>query len=47
MIAVLLVLGGIAWIAWGWWKSRGTDEGAPDLQVSGTAFAVLVASRRL
>lgn len=26
-IAVLLVLGGLAWMAWGWWKSRHTDEG--------------------
>lgn len=27
VVAVLLVLGGVAWIAWGWWKSRQTDEG--------------------
>lgn len=27
IVAVLLVLGGLAWIAWGWWKSRRTDEG--------------------
>lgn len=35
-VAVLLVLGGLAWIAWGWWKARQTDEGdiapAPDLE---------------
>ncbi|MER2534644.1 MAG: N-acetylmuramidase domain-containing protein [Rhizobiaceae bacterium] len=27
VIAVLLVLGGLVWIGWGWWKSRKTDEG--------------------
>lgn len=27
IIAALLVLGGLAWIAYGWWKARQTDEG--------------------
>ena len=27
IVAVLLVLGGLAWMGWGWWKSRQTDEG--------------------
>lgn len=27
VIAVMLVLGGLAWIGWGWWISRQTDEG--------------------
>lgn len=29
-LAALLVLGGIAWIAWGWLKARRTDEGDID-----------------
>ncbi|WP_309086712.1 hypothetical protein, partial [Chelativorans sp.] len=27
IVAVLLVLGGLSWAAYGWWKSRQTDEG--------------------
>jgi len=27
VVAALLILGGLAWIAWGWWKARQTDEG--------------------
>lgn len=27
VVAVLLVVGGLAWVAWGWWKARQTDEG--------------------
>jgi len=27
VIAALLVLGGLAWAAYGWWKSRQTNEG--------------------
>lgn len=27
MVVALLVLGGLAWAAYGWWKARQTDEG--------------------
>ena len=27
VLAVLLVLAGLAYAAWGWWKARRTDEG--------------------
>jgi peptidoglycan hydrolase-like protein with peptidoglycan-binding domain len=27
VVAAVLVIGGLAWMAWGWWKSRQTDEG--------------------
>lgn len=36
VIAVLLVLAGLGYWAWGWWKSRDTDEG--DIPEDGGGF---------
>jgi len=27
VVVAMLVIGGLAWAAWGWWKARQTDEG--------------------